>query len=322
LFSGIGGFRLGLEKANNSINKTTLSENGLFTKRHKPNSERRTQRHNQNFRTIWANDWDKHANAIYKARFGEKELFEGDIRSVNADRIPDFDLLCAGFPCQPFSIAGKRKGFEDTRGTLFFEILRVLKAKKPSLILLENVKGLLSAQRGYAFFRIIEALDELGYDLEWQVLDSQYFGVPQHRERVFIAGHLGGTGIGKILPIQQGSEIFSGASEEARGARQWVQNKRVCSKTILQREYKGDNQLVAEGGLMRSARIRRLTPVECERLQGFPDGWTAVGVYDGERRRVSDTQRYKCLGNAVTTNVVTSIGWSIQEALKEKGKGD
>jgi len=175
MFSGIGGFRLGLERVG--------------------------------WKCVWANDWDKYANTIYKKNFGDKELVEGDITEVEADEIPEHTLLTAGFPCQAFSVAGKRKGFQDTRGTLFFHIARIAEAKRPPLLLLENVKGLLSTQGGYCFARILQTLDELGYDVEWQVLNSKHFGVPQNRERVFIIGHLRGTGGRQVFPIGETDEV-------------------------------------------------------------------------------------------------------------------
>lgn len=115
--------------------------------------------------------------------------------------MPDFDLLCAGFPCQSFSIAGKRRGFEDARGTLFFEIARILKAKQPAFFILENVPGLLSHDEGRTFTTILSTLSELGYDVQWQVLNSKYFGVPQSRKRVYIIGYLDPKCAGKILPL-------------------------------------------------------------------------------------------------------------------------
>lgn len=149
---------------------------------------------------VYANEWDKYAAQTYEKNFGKKPDTE-DITTVNAKRIPNHDLLVGGFPCQSFSIAGHRKGFDDTRGTLFFDIARILKEKHPRLCLLENVKGLLSHNDGGTFKTIIATLDELGYDLQWQVLNSKNFGVPQNRERVFIVGHLRGTPRPKVFPL-------------------------------------------------------------------------------------------------------------------------
>ena len=145
---------------------------------------------------------DVHADKSYRALFHtEGEWFCNDARQIDTAGLPDFDLVCGGFPCQSFSIAGHRKGFEDTRGTLFFEIARILKARKPPFVLLENVPGLLSHDEGRTFAVILGALSRLGDHVEWQGLNSKDFGVPQSRQRVFIVGYLGAGCAGKILPI-------------------------------------------------------------------------------------------------------------------------
>ena len=178
---------------------------------------------------VWANEWDKYAAEIFKKNFtgnkktesdkwdtnesreGRGTLFQTngidtrDIRTVPTSEIPDHDLLVGGFPCQAFSIAGKRGGFEDTRGTLFFEIARIARVKRPKLLLLENVKGLLSHDNGRTFGTILATLSGLGYFSEWQVLNSKDFGVPQNRERVFIVGHLGRPSRGTVFPIGCGN---------------------------------------------------------------------------------------------------------------------
>ena len=279
---------------------------------------------------VWANEWDKYAAQIYDKNFcggrllprqgevlsggvanitggqaGLESIDTRDLRTVPTSEIPDHDLLVGGFPCQAFSIAGKRRGFEDTRGTLFWDIARILKDKHPSYFILENVKGLLSHNGGSTFKTIISTLAELGYDLEWQVLNSKNFGVPQNRERVFIVGHTRGQPRPEVFPIGGGGE---------------KNNETRISKTIRSGYYKqgfGSQMIdsiahtVRNGGRASGidkkqnwdsyevgGRIRRLTPTECERLQGFPDGWT---------EGISDTQRYKCLGNAVTVNVVYEV---------------
>lgn len=172
---------------------------------------------------------DPHADKSYRALFNtEGEWFCNDARQIDTGQLPDFDLVCGGFPCQSFSIAGHRKGFEDTRGTLFFEIARVLRAQKPPFVLLENVPGLLSHDKGRTFNVILGTLSGMGYHVEWQVLNSKDHGVPQSRNRVFIVGYLGAGCAGKILPIlgangtsliqilggPQGSKVYdpSGAS--------------------------------------------------------------------------------------------------------------
>ena len=145
---------------------------------------------------------DKYAQQSYRAIFDtEGEWVSDDITKVDTNGLPDFDCLCGGFPCQAFSIAGQRRGFEDTRGTLFFEIARIAEAKRPKILFLENVKGLFSHDSGRTFATILLALDELGYDVQWQVLNAKDFGVPQNRERVFIVGHLRGTTRPEVFPI-------------------------------------------------------------------------------------------------------------------------
>lgn len=247
----------------------------------------------------------------------------GNITKINAEELPDVDLIVGGFPCQAFSIAGKRRGFEDTRGTMFFELARILRAKQPRLFVFENVKGLLSHDNGQTFRTIIQTLDELGYDLQWQVLNSKNHGVPQNRERVFIIGHLRISGRPQVFPI------FGSEKESTRKT-----DKQGCASTLTGRSAGGQNRrgnYIAgtlrthkDGNGFRKIKgdiaptipararedgsgqpvvsidteIRRLTPIECERLQGFPDGWT---------EGLSDTQRYKTLGNAVTVNVIHTI---------------
>jgi len=284
LFSGIGGFRLGLEKAS------------------------------KRFKCVWSCDWNKHANRVYRLHFGEENHYAGDVREVDASLIPEHDLLCAGFPCQPFSVAGKRKGFQDTRGTLFFEICRIAEVKRPSLLLLENVRGVLSHDKGFTFQIILESLAELGYWVEWQVLNSKYFGVPQNRERVFIIGHLGEQGGREVFPIAKDSEVArgeyspDGLSPSLRGfSFGWSKPKILVEQNMIKKVTKPHNPV-----LLPDMRIRRLTPVECERLQGFPDNWTKYGLDEnGKVLEISDTQRYKLLGNAVTVNVIEFLGLRI-----------
>jgi len=308
---------------------------------------------------------DKYAIQIYNKHFNHKNY--GNITTIDPTKLPDFDLIVGGFPCQSFSIAGKRGGFKDTRGTLFFNIAEIIKIKRPRLLFLENVKGLLSHNEGNTFATIISTLDELGYDCQWQVLNSKNFGVPQNRERVFIIGHLRGTPRPKVFPIGEeskedtrraGREISytidanyaKGTNTTKKSRRQivkvinplkgktkygWHFEQNVFDKKGISRAVKassgsgnklkiiqpvltpdrlkkrqngrrikdnGEPSFTLTGqdkhGIYDGAKIRRLTPIECERLQGFPDDWT---------EGLSDTQRYKTLGNAVTTNVIKAI---------------
>jgi len=234
---------------------------------------------------------DKYATQIYKKHFNHKEY--GDVSKINWNKVEDFDLLVGGFPCQAFSIAGKREGFDDTRGTLFFEIARAAQKKQPRLLLLENVKGLLSHDKGKTFGTILKMLDGIGYDLQWQVLNSKNFGVPQNRERVFIIGHLRGTSRPEVFPIGEGNRTTKLANAEISNSSNREFGFKEVSPCMATRDYKDPKIIKAV-----DSQIRRLTPTECERLQSFPDGWT---------EGISDTQRYKCLGNAVTVNVIEAI---------------
>ena len=145
---------------------------------------------------------DPHASKAYAAIYGkEGGLNYGDLRKIKPKKLPDFDLLCAGFPCQSFSVAGRRLGFKDTRGTIFFEIARIIAEKRPSFILLENVPGLLSHDGGRTLTTIFSSLVEMGYHIEWMVLNSKYFGVPQQRRRLYIVGYLDSRCAGKVFPL-------------------------------------------------------------------------------------------------------------------------
>lgn len=300
LFSGIGGFEKGIIQAYETI-KSRASEqrressgNDIQRQGNKPDNLCGDSRI-CDWTCIGFSEIDKYATKIYQSHFPEHKNY-GDITKINEQDLPDFDLLVGGFPCQSFSIAGKRGGFEDTRGTLFFDIARILRAKKPRLFCLENVKGLLSHDNGQTFRTIISTLDELGYDLQWQVLNSKNFGVPQNRERVFIIGHLRGTSRPQVFPFTEGNPIHIREITQKVSDAQRIGE--INGLAMTQKALGGG--LGAKTGLyqMRDMKIRRLTPMECERLQGFPDNWT-VGV--------SDTQRYKCCGNAVTVNVIEAI---------------
>ncbi|HIZ71160.1 MAG TPA: DNA cytosine methyltransferase [Candidatus Atopostipes pullistercoris] len=346
LFAGIGGFRMGLESLGHEC--------------------------------VGFCEIDKFARKSYKAIYdteGEIELH--DITQVTNEEWRNFrgtvDIICGGFPCQAFSIAGKRKGFlDETRGTLFFEIARAAKEIKPPLLFLENVKGLLSHDKGRTFRTILSTLDELGYDAEWQIFNSKDFGVPQNRERVYIIGHLRGAGGRPVFPIRGENPTFdsckpkrlgninpSGKGEGSKIAipvltpdrakkrqngRRFKTDRepmftltaqdrhgvmiRVCeatkkgyaeaavgdyvnlefpnSKTRRGRVGKqvantlltSDNQ----GVVTETLKIRKLTPRECWRLQGFPD-W----AFDKAQEVNSNSQLYKQAGNSVTVNVIKAI---------------
>lgn len=203
-------------------------------------------------------------------------------------------------------------GFDDTRGTLFFEVARVLKDKRPRHLVLENVKGLLSHNAGKTFQTILGVLADLGYRVEWQVLNSKDFGVPQSRERIYIVGHLGNECKSQILPIEpsdskttygtlkstyhKGGHTGSYVAEKTKTV-DYKQPNSTTRRGRLKINYTGALDTDVQQGVLTDATIRRLTPRECERLQGFPDDWTTG----------SDTQRYKQCGNAVTVNVVEAV---------------
>jgi len=322
MFSGIGGFELGI--------KNTI-----------PNAE-----------FIGYSEIDKYATQIYERNFKGVKNY-GDATKINERELPDFDLLVGGFPCQAFSIAGKRLGFRETRGTLFFDIARILSHKKPRHFILENVRGLFSHDSGRTFQTILRVLSDIGYMVQWELLNSKNFGVPQNRERIYLVGHLGGRGREKVFPIGQISkedskesrlkELTENKSQAYRvydqdglattiksvgggvGAKTGLYKVKEATKTGYAIAQEGDSinlsvpssktrrgrvgrgvaQTLDTGmqqHTLQNSKIRRLTPIECERLQGFPDGWT---------EGLSDTQRYKCLGNAVTTNVVSEVIRSI-----------
>ena len=183
LFSGIGTAEMGIEQAYAKI-RQIQQDNGNDGFQWNTESHRsRPEPHCIGFAEI-----DRFASSIYKYHWPDVRNY-GDATKIICDELPDFDFLVGGFPCQAFSIAGKRKGFQDTRGTLFFEIARILESKRPRHFLLENVAGLLSHDNGQTFRTIIATLDEIGYDTEWTVINSKHHGVPQNRERVFIIGH-------------------------------------------------------------------------------------------------------------------------------------
>src|SRR3990167_716156 len=201
-FSGYGGFTLGIQQAYESLdNRGITGTPELAVHGNKPDADTSD---GNGWRTdpvcIGFSEVNKYAIQVYSKHFPEHKNY-GDITKIDPATLPDFDLFVGGFPCQAFSIAGKRAGFEDTRGTLIYDVFRIIKEKQPRTVLLENVKGLLSHDGGRTFKTIITSLAELGYAVEWQVLNAKNFGVPQNRERVFIIGHLGGFSGRKVFPI-------------------------------------------------------------------------------------------------------------------------
>ncbi len=392
MFAGIGGFRSGLEAIGG-------------------------------FECIGYCEIDKYAKQAYEAMYDTRgELYFDDARKIVPEQLPDFDLLLGGFPCQSFSIAGARKGFDDTRGTLFFEIARIAAVKKPRYLFLENVPGLLNHDSGRTFETILHTLDDLGYDVCWQVLNSKNFGVPQSRNRVFIIGYLRGQCAGEVLSFTQTSGKALVQEKPTQGERIYSSKGLSCTLTSgsggfgghsglyliedpenfglpiksktkdgYQIAYPGDSIDTAFSGqnsrrgrvgnqrahtLTTSAtqayyfidlnpdpklteiarcitarhdsgiskrkaehsgvfvestdftddekfavafvepnrevhigRIRKLTPRECWRLQGFTDDQFDKAKATG----LSDSRLYKMAGNAVTVNVISEIGKIIKK---------
>jgi len=341
MFTGIGGFEMGLLMSKKEVQFVGYSE------------------------------IDKYAIEVFEKQFKGTKNY-GNATDIDETKLPNFDLLVGGFPCQAFSVAGKLRGFDDTRGTLFFDVARILKHKKPKHFILENVRGLLSHDNGRTMQTILKVLTDIGYMVQWEVCNSKNYGVPQNRERVYIVGHLRRSSRPQIFPIGESQKVSDKSREEKRkgsgkvsstitsnykrgvhamgesyivekanlkeltknmsmgyrvydssgvsttlralggglGAKTGLYQVKACltpdrkEKRQNGRRFKDNEEPMFtltgqdKHGVMINSQIRRLTPTECERLQGFPDGWT-----DG----ISDTQRYKCLGNAVTTNVVCEI---------------
>jgi len=344
MFSGIGGFELGIQRA---IESRTSEQHG---KPSRNDIQRQRIISNDSSLHSWLrsglcvgySEINKYAIKVYERNFNGHTNY-GNATAIDAQQLPDFDLLVGGFPCQAFSIAGKRKGFDDTRGTLFFDIARILAEKKPKHLVLENVKGLLTHEQGRTFQTIIGVLADLGYGVEWQVLNSKDFGVPQNRERVIIVGHLGNECGRKVFPITGNDRQTFESDKVIVSRKQRTETSLQNISSTLTSHYRGSpdgdgrpgiiqlnqpkhsNDRVYEtdgisptlntmqGGnrqpfIEQKPRIRRLTPKECERLQGFPDDWTKYGEDEhGMRVDISDTQRYKMCGNAVTTNVIQAV---------------
>ena len=339
-FSGVGGFRLGFEA--------------------------------EGFECVGWSEIDKFASKLYRHYFNDDRNF-GDITKIDPEELPDFDVITAGVPCQPFSIAGKRKGLADPRGMpLWRALFRIIKHKKPRVVVIENVKGLLSSNGGRDFAWVLVQMAELGYDVEWMVLNSKDFGVPQNRERVYIVGYTGGDGRPKVFPLREDEKAYY---QPPAGKRK-VQAVPDTSNTLRARYYKIGNEepyvvqwrrsyvrtfkdphtsptLTANmgtGGLNmpilvylshtvgnmkqrvqardtawtldtsgtkfgildpHTLEIRKITPLEAFRLQGFPDDI----VREARKIGISDTQLYKMAGNAVTVQVVQSIARKIKSVF-------
>lgn len=277
---------------------------------------------------VFASEWDTHAQQTYAANFGHTP--HGDITQIASDDIPDHDILTAGFPCQPFSIIGDKLGFADTRGTLFFEIERVLRDKQPHAFLLENVKQLATHDKKRTMQVILKRLDELGYYVHWTILNALDFGLPQKRERVFIVGFRENyafqfpsrsdappLSLEDILEPEDTIEESWLASEYIRTKREdAVAHKEVFYPSIWHENKGGNVSVLPFSCALRSGASfsyllvngkRRLTPREQLRLQGFPEWFTIDGT-EGQIRKQT--------GNAVAVPVVEAIARQMMRAIQ------
>ena len=307
LFSGLGGFRIAFE--------------------------------NNNCKCVFSSDIDKDVREIYNLNFGEYP--SGDITKIKSNEIPDFDILCAGFPCQPFSIAGLRRGFEDARGTLFFEVARILKDKKPKAFLLENVKGLVNHDNGNTLNVILKTLDELGYNVEYRVLNALDYGIPQNRERWYCVGFLKSLKVNfnNIFPVKKDLKfnIEDVIDKNVKGytiTKIAERNINIHLPKYLEKSnLKKDDIIIANeirpskcsfksnktspcltakmgtGGNNVPVIVnykRKLTEKECLRLMGFPESY---------KIKENNFQSYKQIGNSVVVPILDEIASNIVKKL-------
>ena len=326
LFSGIGGFSLGFKRAGYHFTEHYFSE------------------------------IDKHAIANYKYNFPNAKYI-GDITSIHGGDFADIDIITFGSPCQDFSLAGKRKGLKGGKSSLIEYAITLVARVRPSIFIWENVKGAFSSNSGADFWAIIQAFANIGdYRLEWQLLNTSWV-LPQNRERIYLIGHLAGRSESGVFPIEENDFSFTKEKKyqfhpELCGTLKANGNMNTDDTYIIPRKAKALTDGGHSGGLhsdmtiiKQLARgknkgadlticltissnafqennlldgIRRLTEIECERLQGFSDNWTQYGNYKNTIKRISRTRRYKLIGNAVTVDVVELIAKRLK--LIQKGK--
>lgn len=309
LFAGLGGFRLALESFG--------------------------------AKCVYSNEWDKYAQEVYEMNFGE--MPEGDITLVDENSIPDHDILCAGFPCQAFSISGKQKGFEDSRGTLFFDVARIVKAKNPKVVFMENVKNFASHDNGNTLKIVRNIMIDLGYDFYSDVLNSLDFGIPQKRERIYMVCFRKDLNINNftfpkpfklstfvedlLLPdddvsnliinrpdmVLKDTEIKENSNKTIRigTVGKGGQGERIYSPkgiAITLSAY-GGGVFSKTGGYLVNGKTRKLHPRECARIMGYPDTYLI---------HPSSNQAYKQFGNSVVVNVLQYITKNMGEALNHE----
>lgn len=309
LFAGLGGFRLALESFG--------------------------------AKCVYSNEWDKFAQQTYYDNFGE--VPEGDITQVNENTIPDHDILCAGFPCQAFSISGKQLGFNDSRGTLFFDVARIVKSKKPKVVFMENVKNFASHDGGRTLDVVKATMEELGYSFYQKVLNSVDYGIPQNRERIYMVCFRNDLGVSKFsfpkpfklvkhledflleddslvkdLYVERDDTYFN-AHKDIEYSNKPIrlgtvnkggQGERIYSvKGIaITLSAHGGGVFAKTGGYLINGKIRKLHPRECARIMGYPDSYKIIQ---------NKNQAYKQFGNSVTIDVLQYIVSEISNSLME-----
>ena len=324
LFSGIGGFSLGLKQAGIPIKNSFFSE------------------------------IDKYAIQVYQNNF-KNSKYVGSVTDVQKEQLPKIDIITFGSPCQDFSMAGKRKGMDGERSSLITQAIRLINECRPSFFIWENVKGTFSSNSGSDFWAIIQAFTNIGgYRLEWQLLNTKWF-LPQNRERIYLVGYIANGSGEQVFPVTKNNykidetrtnpntctlttRYRASTSQGSYIAECNKVSQKVKIKSATKKGYetakKGDsiNYAVPTSKTRRGRvgkgvaqtldtacnqavldnKIRRLTPIECERLQGFPDNWTKTGK---ELETISDSQRYKMCGNAVSVDVVRAVGERIKKVI-------
>jgi DNA (cytosine-5)-methyltransferase 1 len=309
LFAGLGGFRLALESLG--------------------------------AKCIYSNEWDKHVQEVYANNFGDTP--HGDITQVDEKSIPEHDILCAGFPCQAFSISGKQRGFEDSRGTLFFDVARIVNAKRPKIVFMENVKNFANHDNGKTLMVVKSIMEELGYNFYQKVLNAVDYGIPQKRERIYMVCFRKDLNIEKFkfpkpFPLKSCVEDFLLDDEnETRGL--YVQRPDTCFNGVEDNQYSSNKSIrlgivnkggqgeriystkgiaitlsangggifAKTGGYLINGGTRKLHPRECARIMGYPDDYKICK---------NSNQAYKQFGNSVVIDVLQFIGQEIGNTME------
>jgi DNA (cytosine-5)-methyltransferase 1 len=311
LFAGLGGFRIALESLG--------------------------------AKCVYSNEWDKHVQKVYEDNFGD--MPEGDITKVDENTIPSHDILCAGFPCQAFSISGKQRGFEDSRGTLFFDVARIVKTKKPKIVFMENVKNFATHDEGRTLEVVKSTMEELGYTFTQKVLNAVDYGVPQKRERIYMICFRNDLNVSnfefpkpfeltkhvedflledeelvKDLFVDRPDTYYNGSKDNkysnTSSIRLGIVNKGGQGERIysvkgiaITLSANGGGIFSKTGGYLINGKARKLHPRECARLMGYPDSYKICD---------SMNQAYKQFGNSVVIDVLQLIAQQIGRAMEEK----